>query len=276
MKDIQSEHDSRRINIRKVGVKSITYPIILLDKASKTQNTLAQMNMYVNLPHRFKGTHMSRFVEILHGFHGQFNLKTCHLILEEMKRRLDAEAAHLEITFPYFLTNTSDTHGPGMDRYDCRLHGSLTDTFDLVVAVDVPVGIATSGDTGHTGHSGPADLWFLITVAVRMRRFLWLEDLIGLVKDSVLTTASQEANVETVCRWVSGVLDGNDSFSWYKVVVKKVVNGYSTNASSEWPEPSIKAARQVDMPWFSWDVPQDSPFFPPICTEHYPRADSNE
>jgi hypothetical protein len=76
MKDIQSLHDSRRINIRKVGVKSITYPIIVLDKESKTQQTVARVNMYVNLPHRFKGTHMSRFVEILNRFHGQFNLKT--------------------------------------------------------------------------------------------------------------------------------------------------------------------------------------------------------
>ncbi|PIE66083.1 MAG: hypothetical protein CSA26_01890, partial [Desulfobacterales bacterium] len=88
MKDVQSLHDSRRINIRKVGVKNISYPITLLDKSHKTQQTVASVNMYVNLPHRFKGTHMSRFVEILNQFHGRFNLETLQLILQEMKERL--------------------------------------------------------------------------------------------------------------------------------------------------------------------------------------------
>ena len=102
MKDIQSSADSRRIDIRKVGVKTITYPITLLDKANRTQSTVAKVNMYVNLPHQFKGTHMSRFVEILNQFHGDFKLKTYRLILEEMKLRLDAETAHLEMDFPIF------------------------------------------------------------------------------------------------------------------------------------------------------------------------------
>ena len=93
MKDIQSSADSRRIDIRKVGVKTITYPITVLDKANRTQSTIAKVNMYVNLPHQFKGTHMSRFVEILNRFHGDFKLKTYRLILEEMKSRLDAETA---------------------------------------------------------------------------------------------------------------------------------------------------------------------------------------
>lgn len=113
MKDIQSSPDSRRINIRKVGVKTIHYPIIVLDKEKKTQQTVARVNMYVNLPHRFKGTHMSRFVEILNQFHGAFNLKTFHLILEEMKQRLDAEAAHLEIDFPYFRSTGQTQRSPG-------------------------------------------------------------------------------------------------------------------------------------------------------------------
>jgi len=103
MKDIQNLHDDRHINIRKVGVKTISYPVTVLDKARKIQKTVATVNMYVNLPHRFKGTHMSRFVEILNRFHGEINLRSFHLILEEMKERLDAAAAHMEIEFPYFL-----------------------------------------------------------------------------------------------------------------------------------------------------------------------------
>ena len=141
MKDIQSLPDLRRISIRKVGVKNISYPIIVLDKERKTQQTVARVNMYVNLPHRFKGTHMSRFVEILNRFHGKFNLRTFHLVLEEMKDRLEAEAAHLEIAFPYFLHNRPQAPNPGMERYECRLHGSLAERLDLVVEVDVPVAL---------------------------------------------------------------------------------------------------------------------------------------
>ncbi|MDP3696339.1 MAG: GTP cyclohydrolase, FolE2/MptA family, partial [Desulfocapsaceae bacterium] len=89
MKDIQSELDHRRINIKKVGVKTISYPITVLDKARKCQHTVATVNMYVNLPHRFMGTHMSRFVEILNRFHGQIDLESFHHILEEMKERLE-------------------------------------------------------------------------------------------------------------------------------------------------------------------------------------------
>jgi GTP cyclohydrolase IB len=95
MKDIQGQRDYRRINIKKVGVKNISYPVTVLDKARKTQKTVATVNMYVNLPHQFKGTHMSRFVEILNRFHGEINLESFHRILEEMKIKLQAEAAHM-------------------------------------------------------------------------------------------------------------------------------------------------------------------------------------
>jgi len=88
MKDIQSLRDHRRINIRKVGVKTISYPITVLDREKRIQQTVATVNMYVNLPHRFKGTHMSRFVEILNQFHGRCNLRDFHRILQEMKERL--------------------------------------------------------------------------------------------------------------------------------------------------------------------------------------------
>ena len=103
MKDIQNQSDNRRINIKKVGIKNISYPISVLDKEKKLQKTVASVNMYVNLPHHFKGTHMSRFVEILNHFHGDINLQSIQLVLDEMKTKLKAEAAHIEIEFPYFL-----------------------------------------------------------------------------------------------------------------------------------------------------------------------------
>ena len=84
MKDIQNQSDDRRIDIKKVGVKTITYPVTVLDKAQASQKTVATINMYVNLPHQFKGTHMSRFIEILNHYHGKIDIRQFHLILEEM------------------------------------------------------------------------------------------------------------------------------------------------------------------------------------------------
>ncbi|MGD9949564.1 MAG: GTP cyclohydrolase, FolE2/MptA family [Desulfobulbus sp.] len=236
MKDIQNSADSRRIDIRKVGVKTITYPITVLDKANRTQSTIAKVNMYVNLPHHFKGTHMSRFVEILNRFHGDFNLKTFRLILEEMKLRLNAEAAHLEMDFPYFLqgTNTTPTP-PAICRYECRLHGSLATRFDLQVEVDVPL---SRNQCGRLAGSGLAGLWGMVTVAVRMKSFLWIEDLIALVEGAVQSRDLEKETVESLCLQISEVLMGSQAFQWYKVVVKNSANGYSAFAVSQWPEQS--------------------------------------
>lgn len=242
MKDIQNLHDSRRIDIRKVGVKHIAYPIMVLDKASATQQTVARVNMYVNLPHRFKGTHMSRFVEILNRFHGAFNLKTFHLILEEMKLRLDAEAAHLEIDFPYFFQAEQAGRPGSMVRYDCRLHGSLARELDLVVEVDVPVSLPTQiNPPAATAFSG---IWGVVTVAVRMKSFLWIEDLIALVEQGG-ALPGQGQTVESLCRRVSAALQGRQAFDWYKVVVKNIASGYSAFASVEWPEPPGDCADSV-------------------------------
>ena len=241
MKDIQSLPDLRRISIRKVGVKNITYPIIVLDKERKTQQTVARVNMYVNLPHRFKGTHMSRFVEILNRFHGKFNLRAFHRILEEMKVRLEAEAAHLEIAFPYFLHGGAQGATPGMERYECRLHGSLAERLDLVVEVDVPVALQPGPTTPGQG-AVSAGIWGLVTVSVRMNRFLWIEDLIALIGEGVAPPPDPAGPVESMCRRVGSVLAASDAFDWYKVVVKNIASGYAAFASSEWPEPAETAA----------------------------------
>ena len=260
MKDIQSLHDSRRINIRKVGVKSVTYPIIVLDKASTTQSTLARMNMYVNLPHHFKGTHMSRFIEILNRFHGRFNLKMFRSILEEMKTRLEAEAAHLEMAFPYFCTTGSAHRAPGMERYDCRLHGSLATDFDLVVEVEIPVRLPCQSSTEDgTVFAG---VWGGVTAAVRMKRFLWIEDLIDLVGQGVAAQATRTETVESMCRRVSTVLHATGSFQWYKVVVKNKTTGYSTFASSEWPEPLLSRFDALEETWFHGEFPQTGILLP--------------
>lgn len=229
MKDIQNQHDSRRINIRKVGVKGVSYPVIVLDKAHRAQKTVATVNMYVNLPHQFKGTHMSRFVEILNGFHDRFTLSAYQRIMEEMKERLDAEAAHLEMSFPYFFTPNHNKE-VRLARYACRLYGSLADELDLIVAVDVPVPVLSCA-----GAKSAPTMWGLATVAVRMQRLLWIEDLIALVEEALADAVNQALTVENICTVIGAVLEKNDVVNWYKVLVKNTANGYAGFATREWP-----------------------------------------
>ncbi len=106
-RDIQSEKDTRNIEIQKVGVKNIKYPILILDREKKHQHTVANINMYVDLPHHFKGTHMSRFIEVLNRYHGEISVDNFGNILDEMKLSLDAESAHMEVEFPYFIEKTA-------------------------------------------------------------------------------------------------------------------------------------------------------------------------
>jgi len=230
MKDIQNLRDHRRINIRKVGVKTITYPVTVLDRARRVQHTVATVNMYVNLPHHFKGTHMSRFVEILNRFHGNFNLRAFHSILEEMKIRLEAEAAHLEMEFPYFLQQNGEHRVIGQDRYLCRMHGSLQEEDDLVLEIDVPIHqpctITGTGELPRSlGHWGQA------RVAVRFRSFIWIEELIDLIESALADDEAPMDSVESVCRRIGQVLAEQESIRWFHVVVENFAHGYTTFAT---------------------------------------------
>ena len=111
LRDIQSEPDHRNIAINKVGVKDISYPVVVLDRVNGTQNTVARVNMYVNLPHHFRGTHMSRFIEILNHYQSGISPHNISEILDSMKKELDAETAHFEIEFPFFITKKAQGLG---------------------------------------------------------------------------------------------------------------------------------------------------------------------
>jgi GTP cyclohydrolase I len=242
MKDIQSELDHRRINIKKVGVKTISYPITVLDKARKRQHTVATVNMYVNLPHRFKGTHMSRFIEILNRFHGQIDLGGFHHILEEMKERLEAEAAHVEMAFAYFLPKKQNPEGLNSCRYECRMHGSLDQSDDLEFQFTVPVSLPLKKKSG-TGLPRSLGHWGHTVVAVRFRRFIWIEDIITLVEEAITQVLDQgqgensqevqgSLSVESLTRQVGSSLAGLSALKWFSVTVENLFEGYSTFATT--------------------------------------------
>ncbi|MDY6953383.1 MAG: GTP cyclohydrolase, FolE2/MptA family, partial [Thermodesulfobacteriota bacterium] len=141
MKDIQSQPDYRNIDLTKVGIKGIKYPMNVLDRTNKTQATVATVNMYVHLPHRFKGTHMSRFVEVLDDYCADLNLKTFFEMLDRIKKSLEAPAANLEIRFPYFIKKKAPVSGvPSMMEYTCTYVGEIKEEErKLHIGVRVPV-----------------------------------------------------------------------------------------------------------------------------------------
>ncbi len=230
MKDIQNLRDDRRIGIRKVGVRRISYPVTVLDKARQLQQTVATVNMYVNLPHRFKGTHMSRFVEILNRFHGEFNLHRFHQILQEMKNRLDAEAAHLEIAFPYFLQQSARTGSGVGDRYECSMHGSLDRQDDLVMEIQVPI---TLPRDLHASGGLPRSIgrWGTARVSVRFNQFVWIEDLIKMIEEGLACREKLPDSVESACRQLAAVLAESEAIGWFRVIVENLAEGYATFAS---------------------------------------------
>src|SRR5260370_35207866 len=111
VEDVQGHADTRQIPINRVGIKDIYHPIKVKDRARGEQHTVANFNMYVNLPHHFKGTHMSRFVEILHRHEREISVDSFGKILAEMTEHLDASAGHIEMTFPYFVMKKAPVTG---------------------------------------------------------------------------------------------------------------------------------------------------------------------
>lgn len=245
MKDIQGQSDHRRINIKKVGVTNISYPVTLLDKARQNQQTVATVNMYVNLPHQFKGTHMSRFIEVLNRFHGEINLKSFQSILEEMKSTLQAEAAHIELEFPYFLKKTSPPpNSVGIGEYRCRMHGSYEKKDELTVEIEVPISPPILSQVGQRlprslGHWGIAD------IRLRFRHFIWIEDLIQMVEEVTAhdicwpqeagSLPSCQMSVEDITQALGKKLAEHPDIEWFQVRVENFSQGFTTFATLEWP-----------------------------------------
>ena len=246
MKDIQSQPDGRGIAIRKVGVKNISYPITVLDKANRVQHTVASINMYVNLPHHFKGTHMSRFIEILNRCHGAIDLKSFHAILQEMKERLSAEASHLEIGFPYFLSAPAKGSPGRSNGILCRMHGSLGQEDIFSLTVELPIAPPPSRQaSGQMPRS--LGRWGLAEITVSFRQFMWIEDIIHLA-DATIASCRKMADcpgclsretrltVEEVTRALADLLACQDAIRRFHVRVVNLAAGYDTFAEIEWPD----------------------------------------
>ena len=182
--DVQATPDTRRLAIDRVGIKSIRHPVRIQERDGGVQHTIAHFNMYVGLPHHFKGTHMSRFVEILNAHEREISPDTFRVMLREMAKKLEAESGHIEMTFPYFVLKKAPVSGvKSLMDYEVTFVGEIVDGkegFTLKVLVPVtslcPCSKKISERGAHNQRSH-------VTIAARINKFVWIEELIDLAEN---------------------------------------------------------------------------------------------
>jgi GTP cyclohydrolase I len=183
IEDVQGRADSRRIPINRVGIKDIKHPIRVKDRSAGEQHTIATFNMYVNLPHNFKGTHMSRFVEILHNHEREISVDSFRAMLEEMTQRLEADAGHIEMTFPFFVMKKTPVSGvESLMNYDATLIGERKDgQTQMWIKVVVPV-TSLCPCSKKISNYGAHNQRSHVTIKVRLRDHIWIEELIDIAE----------------------------------------------------------------------------------------------
>jgi GTP cyclohydrolase I len=183
--DMQSRPDFRELRIDKVGVRGLRFPIQVRDKAHSIQNTVATIGMFVDLPKEFKGTHMSRFVEVLNAHGSVIHVENIRDILQSLQKKLNSATSHIEIEFPYFMSKRSPvSRGESLMDYVARFDAAACgNEIDFVLTVKANVttlcpcskAIAKYGAHNQRGE---------VTVALRSKKVVWIEDVVAMIEKS--------------------------------------------------------------------------------------------
>jgi GTP cyclohydrolase I len=259
--DVQNQLDERKISIDRVGITDLRYPVVVLDRAQVRQETVARITISVELPHHFKGTHMSRFIEVLEKHRGEVTMRTIPNILRHLKESLDAQRSHIEVVFPYFLERIAPVSGAkALMDYECWFVGEangLADDFVLGIRVPVsslcPCSKAIS-DYGAHNQRG------YIKIEVRSvpdengsPNFIWLEELIEVAEkaasapvfpllkreDERFVTMQAYDNpvfVEDMVRNVAASLMGDSRVEWFRVLAEnhESIHNHNVFAQVTW------------------------------------------
>lgn len=182
VEDVQARADTRELPINRVGIKDIRHPVKVRDRSAGDQHTIATFNMYVRLPKDFKGTHMSRFVEILH-VEREISVNSFRQLLNEMAKRLDATSGRIEMKFPYFVMKKAPVSGvESLLDYECSLIGDINDgKIDLWVKVVVPV-TSLCPCSKKISEYGAHNQRSHITINAKLRDHMWIEELIQIAE----------------------------------------------------------------------------------------------
>jgi GTP cyclohydrolase I len=246
--DKQSERDHRKLDINKVGVRGLRFPIEVRDKTREHQSTVATIGMFVDLPKEFKGTHMSRFIEVLNAHGNVIHVENIEEILFALQAKLHAKTSHLEIEFPYFMTKRAPVSGKEalVDynvRFDAEARGKQTD-FMLTVKTNVTTLCPCSKAIARYGaHNQRGE----VTVTLRSRSIVWIEDVIAMVEasgssemyallkrvDEKSVTERAYENpvfVEDLVRNVALKLNAHRAITWWKVEAENYESIHNHNA----------------------------------------------
>jgi GTP cyclohydrolase I len=262
--DTQNQKDIREIPIDKVGVKNLKYPIAVKDKTKEVQHTIATIAMTVDLPQEFKGTHMSRFVEIIQCKDREIHVDSIDTILVEMQKRLKANSSHIEIEFPYFMEKKAPATGkPSLLDYVAKFHAVRNgDKKDFILTVKVPVTTlcpCSKNISKYGAHNQRGE----VTVSVRFKDTVWIEDLIAIVESSAsselysLLKREDEKSVterayenpvfvEDLVRNVVMKLKMNGNITWYNVEAENFESIHNHNAYAQIESHNVFTNGQAD------------------------------
>jgi GTP cyclohydrolase I len=248
LSDKQSERDHRQLRIDKVGVRGLRFPIQVRDKAHAVQNTVATIGLFVDLPKEFKGTHMSRFLEVLNA-HGEIiHVENIRDILIELQNKLKAATSHIEMEFPYFMSKKAPVSGKeSLMDYVARFEAwACKKEIDFVLTVKANVTTlcpCSKAISIHGAHNQRGE----VTVAVRFKKPIWIEDLIAIMESSasselyaLLKREDEKAVterayenpvfVEDLVRNVALKLNAHPDVTWYKVEAENQESIHNHNA----------------------------------------------
>lgn len=246
--DTQNQTDIRKIAIDRVGVKNIKYPIAVKDKDNEIQHTIATIAMTVDLPQEFKGTHMSRFIEILQSKNREIHVDSIDTILIEMQKKLHASASHIEVQFPYFKEKKAPvSEKRSLMDYEVRFHAVRnSEKKDFIMTVGVPVTTlcpCSKNISKYGAHNQRGE----VTVSVRFKNTVWIEDIIAIIEgsasselysllkreDEKFVTERAYENpvfVEDLVRNIVVKLNDNKNISWFSVEAENFESIHNHNA----------------------------------------------
>lgn len=251
MPDVQASSDTRQVAIDRVGVKEVVYPIRLRTPDGGEQTTVANVNMYVALPHYQKGTHMSRFLEVL-------NEETCEPVtpdrIPEITRaichRLNAAEAHFEAQFTYFISKKAPVTGsPGLVDYRVTFECSANSHTDFIMGVSAP---ATSlcPCSKEISAYGAHNQRCRIEAKVRFTGLLWIEELVKHLENAAsnpvfavlkrpdekqVTEAAYDNPkfVEDIVRDLAVALDADKRITWFSINSENFESIHNHNAFAQ-------------------------------------------
>ncbi len=247
--DTQNERDDRNLPIDRVGVKSLRFPVEVREKSGEVQRTVATVALAVDLPHHYKGTHMSRFIEVLNSHGSCLDVRSMAALPRELLARLDAKRAHVEFQFPFFRSKAAPVTGKeGLLDYEVRfeVEAEKDGEIDFVLTVMVPVttlcpcskAISARGAHNQRG---------LVTYSIRFTEAVWIEDAVELVERSasselysllkrpdekVVTERAYDhpVFVEDLVRNVASDSDAHETIKWYRVEAENFESIHNHNA----------------------------------------------